>query len=139
MKVRAVMQGTYGNKLRQPGEEFELLPVPVKDAKSGKTIILPAEDQFSHVWMMVVDGSPTPLRRRNVGWDQTMDSSVFGTLDGKKLDDMSKEELVAAILTARAFFNMKSPEDVPPAPAEPSFQVGPVAMPAAFPASEEVI
>ena len=52
MKVRATRTGYYGHKRRREGEVFDLNPV-----KNKKGTVIPAEAQFSDVWMEKVDAS----------------------------------------------------------------------------------
>lgn len=117
MKVRAIQNGFYQGRLRVAGEEFVLAAIPGKN-KEGKTVLIEPADQYSHVWMEVVDGSPVPPKKRNVGWDQAFDFSVQGELGGKPLSEWTRDELCLAINTVRAIFGEGLMKMIP-APAQP--------------------
>lgn len=54
MQVKAIRQGYYDHKLRNPGEVFTLKPYEKKD-NDGKVITVSAETLFSKNWMVKHD------------------------------------------------------------------------------------
>ncbi len=79
MRVRAIMDGYYGDVFRKTGAEFELYPILYVDKKTGKPASISPEAQFSHVWMVAVD-SPTPPQLREPAWEASVKLEEEGGL-----------------------------------------------------------
>lgn len=54
MRVIATKRGYYNHRRINEGEEFTLVDRKGKD-KDGKAVVIPAEKQFSKLWMVKAD------------------------------------------------------------------------------------
>lgn len=110
MRVRAIATGFYQGQIRNPGAEFVLTPQLV--LKDGKQTVIQPEDQFSHVWMVSLDGPP-PAKKRKGSWEETLQIEEE---QAKKALEQAIQAGVAAGMAAKLTPPPPSVHELPPLP-----------------------